>query len=95
MTDNTFTTLGEAIASITEAIEAGGAVADARTEYDIDAIADAVVGYDAEETSEGATIASSVYFFIDADEDTFWATVEAHELTGPITAELTTVDTPT
>ncbi|MCT2978271.1 hypothetical protein [Propionibacterium freudenreichii] len=94
MTDNTFTTLGEAIASITDAIEAGGAVTDARTEYDLDAIADELITEHADETPEGATIASSLHFAIDADEDTFWATVEAHELTGPITAELTNLDTP-
>lgn len=79
MTDNTFTTRTEAIASITDTIEAGGAVTDASAEYDLDAIADELV---------------TLHFSIDADEDTFWATVEAHELTGPITAELTNLDTP-
>ncbi|MFK5160516.1 hypothetical protein ACI3QN_09015 [Propionibacterium freudenreichii] len=90
----TFSTRSEAIASITDAIEAGGAVTDASAEFDIDAIADELVTEHADETPEGATIASSINFFIDADEDTFWATVAAHELTGPITAELTAVDTP-
>ena len=94
MTDITFSTRGEAIASIIEAIEAGGGVADARSEYDIDAIADAVIGYDGEETPDGATIASSVYFFIDADEDAFYDTILDHELVG-ITAELTNIGTPT
>ena len=46
-----------------------------------DAIADELVTLHSEETPEGATIASSVHFSIDADEDAFWATVEAHELT--------------
>ena len=95
MTDITFSTRGEAIASIIEAIEDGGGVADARSEYDIDAIADAVIGYDGDQTPEGATIASSVYFFIDADEDAFWGTVADHELSGSITAELTSINTPT
>jgi len=95
MTDNTFTTRDEAIASITEAIEAGGAVADARSEYDIDAIADAVIGYDEEVDADGATIASSVHFYIDADEDDFWEAVADHELNGSITAELTSISTPT
>ncbi|MDK9352348.1 hypothetical protein ACWPM6_11670 (plasmid) [Propionibacterium freudenreichii] len=90
----TFSTRSEAIASIEDAIEAGGAVTDARDEFDIDAIADELVTLHSEETPEGATIASSLRFAIDADEDTFWATVEAHELTGPITAELTSLDTP-
>ena len=91
----TFSTRSEAIASITDAIEAGGAVTDARSEFDIDAIAEELVTEHADETPEGATIASSFCFSIDADEDTFWATVEAHELTGPITAELTNLNTPT
>ncbi|WP_285120466.1 hypothetical protein [Propionibacterium freudenreichii] len=81
MHTNTFSTRGEAIASITDAIEAGGAVTDAADEYDLDAIADELVTLHSEETPDGATIASSVHFSIDADEDTFWATVEAHELT--------------
>ncbi|MCT2983689.1 hypothetical protein [Propionibacterium freudenreichii] len=81
MNTNTFATRSEAIASITDAIEAGGAVTDAATEYDLDAIADELVALHSEETPEGATIASSVHFSIDADEDAFWATVEAHELT--------------
>lgn len=89
---NAFSTRSEAIASITDAIEAGGAVTDARTEFDIDAIADELITKHADETPEGATIASSIYFAIDADEDTFWSTVEAHELTGPITAELTDIN---
>ena len=94
MTDTTFTTRDEAIAYITDAIEAGGAVADARTEYDIDAIADELIGLHADQTPEGATIASSVYFFIDADEDDFWEAVADHELVG-ITAELTNISYPT
>lgn len=90
----TFSTRSEAISSIIDAIEAGCPVRDAADEYDLDAIADELVTLHSEETPEGATIASSVHFSIDADEDTFWATVEAHELTGPITAELTNLDTP-
>ncbi|MDK9332669.1 hypothetical protein FAM23868_002009 [Propionibacterium freudenreichii] len=93
-TDTTFTTRDEAIASIIDAIEAGGAVTDARAEYDLDAIADELVTLHSEETSEGATIASSVYFAIDADEDAFWAAVADHELIG-ITAEFTSINTPT
>ena len=96
MTDNTtFSTRDEAIASIIDAIEAGGAVADARSEYDINAIADELVTLHSEETPEGATIASSVRFAIDADEDAFWAAVAAHELNGSITAEFTSINTPT
>ena len=94
MTDTTFSTRDEAIASIEDAIEAGGAVTDARAEYDIDAIADELVTLHSEETPEGATIASSLRFAIDADEDTFWNAVAAHELTGPITAKLTNLNTP-
>ena len=94
MTHTTFTTRTEAIASIIEAIEDGGAVADARSEYDIDSIADAVIGYHSDKTPEGATIASSVHFYIDADEDAFWDAVADHELVG-ITAELTSISTPT
>ena len=82
MTDNTFTTRDEAIAYITDAIEAGGAVADARSEYDIDAIVDAVIGYHSDQTPEGATIASSVYFAIDADEDAFYDTIFDNKLVG-------------
>jgi len=95
MTDTTFTTRDEAIASITDAIEAGGAVADARTEYDIDAIADELIRVHSDQTPDGATIASSVHFSIDADEDDFWGTVADHELNGSITAELTSINTPT
>ena len=81
MNTNTFSTRGQAIASITDAIEAGGAVTDAAGEFDIEAIASELITLHSEETPEGATIFSSFYFSIDADEDTFWATVEAHELT--------------
>ncbi|ARO11734.1 hypothetical protein BMR99_03610 [Propionibacterium freudenreichii] len=81
MNTNTFSTRGQAIASITDAIEAGGAVTDAAAEYDLDAIANELVTLHSEETPEGATIFSSFCFSIDADEDTFWATAEAHELT--------------
>ncbi len=95
MTNNTFTTRDEAIAYITDAIEAGGAVVDVRSEYDIDSIADELIGVHADQTPEGATIASSVHFFIDADEDAFWGTVADHELNGSITAELTSISTPT
>ena len=84
MTDITFSTRGEAIAFIIEAIEAGGGVADARSEYDIDAIADEVIGVHSDKTPEGATIASSVYFFIDADEDDFYDTILGNKL-DPIT----------
>ena len=94
MTDITFSTRGEAIASIIEAIEAGGAVVDARSEYDIDAIADELIGLHSDQTPEGATIASSVYFFIDADEDAFYDAIFDHELVG-ITAELTNISYPT
>ena len=94
MTDTTFTTRDDAIASITDAIEAGGAVADARSEYDIDSIADELIRVHSDQTPEGATIASSVHFFIDADEDAFWGTVADHELVG-ITAEVTNINTPT
>ena len=94
MTNNTFTTRDDAIAYITDAIEAGGAVVDVRSEYDIDSIADELIGLHADQTPEGATIASSVYFFIDADEDAFWEAVADHELVG-ITAELTNISTPT
>ena len=95
MTDTTFTTRDDAIAYITDAIEAGGAVADARTEYDIDAIADELIRVHSDQTPEGATIASSVHFSIDADEDAFWGTVADHELNGSITAELINIGYPT
>ena len=91
MTDITFATREEAIAFIIDAIEAGGA-ANARTEYDINAIADELVTKRADETPEGATIASSLRFSIDAD--TGWDAIVAHELIGPITAELTSINTP-
>ena len=69
-------------------------LADARTEYDIDAIADELIRVHSDQTPEGTTIASSVYFAIDADEDAFWEAVADHELVG-ITAELTNINTPT
>lgn len=94
MTDNTFTTREEAIAFIIDAIEAGGA-ANARTEYDIDAIADELIELHSDQTPEGATIASSLHFSIEADEDTFWDAIQDHELIGPITAELTSIGNPT
>ncbi|MFU0729964.1 hypothetical protein ACMZ51_27005, partial [Klebsiella pneumoniae] len=40
------------------------------------------------------TIASSVHFSIEADEDAFWEAVADHELFG-ITAEFTSINTPT
>ena len=82
MTDTTFTTTREAIAYITDIIEDATGIADARTEYDIDAIADAVIGYHADQTPEGTTIASSVYFAIDADEDAFYDTIFDNKLVG-------------
>ena len=80
MTDTTFTSVGEAIAFITDAIEDATGVADARSEYDIDAIADELIGYHSDQTPEGATIASSVYFYIDADEDDFYDTILGNKL---------------
>ena len=79
MIENTFSTRDEAIAVIIEAIEAGGAVADARAEYDVDAIAAELIVSQGDQTFEGATIASSVCFFIDADEGFFWRVVAEHE----------------
>ena len=59
----TYTTRDDAIAAVIDAIEATGeATAD---EYDIDAIADEVVG----DYASGYQL---------ADEDTFWAAVERH-----------------
>lgn len=58
---NTFTTRTDAIDHIVTAIEATGEVADAHAEFDIDAIADRVIG-----AYPGYTIA-------DAD---FWAAVQ-------------------
>lgn len=74
-----FSTKDEAVGYIIEAIEAGGTVADARAEYDVDAIAGDLIVSHSEYDSDGATIASSLYFFIDADEDYFWEDVAAHE----------------
>ena len=75
MTDNTFTSPGkatftsrdEAIAYIIEYIEADGTVADARSKYDIDAIADELILVHADQTPDGAIIATSVYFYLDSD----------------------------
>lgn len=62
----TFSTRNEAVDYIVNSIEASGAVADARAEYDIDAIADAVIGdYPTYEIGED-------------DPDAFWALVEAN-----------------
>lgn len=62
----TFSTRNEAVDYIVNSIEASGAVADARAEYDIDAIADAVIGdYPTYEISED-------------DPAEFWALVEAN-----------------
>ncbi|MCO6688348.1 hypothetical protein V7G09_04655 [Cutibacterium avidum] len=63
-----YTNRDEAIEhEIVEPIEAG-VVIDARVEYDIDAIADEVLGdYDAG-------------FACVVDHDAFWASVEAHEI---------------
>lgn len=68
MTNKTYSTRDEAIErEIVDAIEAG-VVIDARVEYDVDAIADEVLGdYD-----DG--------FACMVDHDVFWASVEAHEI---------------
>lgn len=74
-----FSTKDEAVGYIIEAIEGGGAVADARDEYDVEAIAGDLIVCHCEYDPDGATIASSLYYFIDADEDYFWEVVAAHE----------------
>lgn len=68
MTNKTYSTRDEAIErEIVDAIEAG-VVIDARAEYDIDAIADEVLGdYD-----DG--------YACMVDHDAFWASVAAHEV---------------
>lgn len=64
----TFSTRDEAINYVIASIEATGVVQDATAEYDIDAIADAVIGdypdYEIAEDGEGV--------------QEFWAIVEAH-----------------
>lgn len=66
-----YSTRDEAIEwEIIDPIEAGGVVPDARAEFDIDAIADEVLG----DYEDG--FASRV-----VDHDTFWAIVEKHEKT--------------
>ena len=80
MTDTTFTSAGKAIAYITDIIEDATGVADARSEYDINAIADEVIGVHSDKTPDGAIIATSVYFFIDADEDDFYDTILGNKL---------------
>lgn len=72
MTENntTYTTRDDAIdAEIIKPIEASGVVEDARAEFDIDAIADEVLG----DYEQGFTCT--------VDEDAFWEIVTAHELT--------------
>lgn len=60
-------TRAEAIAAIVAAIQAGGVVADARAEYDVDAIADRVLGdYD------------SGYAVI-VDDEEFWQVIADNE----------------
>lgn len=61
----TYTTRDDAIAAIIAAIEASAEVADARAEYDIDAIADEVIG----DYADGYRIAG---------HDEFWASVARH-----------------
>jgi hypothetical protein len=63
----TYTTRAEAIQrEIIDPIEASGEVTDARTAYDVDAIADAVLG----DYSEG--------YRLRVDVGTFWRTVKRH-----------------
>ncbi|MBF4194631.1 hypothetical protein [Mycolicibacterium phlei] len=62
-----YSTRTEAIErEIIQPIEASGVVADAHAEFDIDAIADKVLG----DHSQGYALV--------VDQDTFWATVEAN-----------------
>ena len=62
-----YSTRTEAIErEIVQPIEASGVVADARAEFDIDAIADKVLG----DYSQGYALL--------VDQGTFWATVEAN-----------------
>ena len=69
MTNATYTTRDEAIErEIIDPIEASGEVTDARAEFDIDAIADEVLG----DYSEG--------YACRVDDDRFWAAVEAHAI---------------
>lgn len=64
---DTFSTRDEAVAKIVETIEASGVVEDARAEYDVDAIADVVLGdYDQGYAQQ-------------VDEAEFWTVVAAHE----------------
>lgn len=61
----TYTTRTDAVAAIIDAIEASNEVADARAEYNIDAIADEVIG----DYADGYRL---------ADHDEFWASVSRH-----------------
>ncbi|KAA9394772.1 hypothetical protein FCK90_04340 [Kocuria coralli] len=68
---DTYTTRGEAIErTIITPIEASEAVKDARAEYDIDAIADNIIGYDPD---------TQIYWQV-CDEAEFWTIVEERAL---------------
>lgn len=66
MTTTTYSTRNEAVAAIIDSIEAHPAIADARAEYDIDAIADEVIG----DYADGYRIAGGIKF---------WASVSRHD----------------
>lgn len=72
---NTYSTRIDAVDAIITAIEAGGAVDDARAEYDIDAIADKVICGD---FIEGYALGGSDSDDPYADHDAFWAVVMEH-----------------
>lgn len=74
---NVYTTRTDAIDAIVATIEASGVVTDARAEYDIDAIADSVIGV---AIAEGVLGDYEAGYAIAVDEGAFWTIVTDNEL---------------